>query len=158
MTATIILVGMAILAVGIFSMALFKSSKKPVPGSKHVRPAVLIIDDNMGVLNMVRLALEDEGYTVHAAGNPQEGIELFKQHSQSISLVLLDFRMPEMTGDRVFDCLQKINADVPVLLMTGFYEDTQEAKQLLGNVRGYLIKPFHLGNLLGKVREVVSAE
>jgi len=83
---------------------------------------------------------------------------LFKQHSESISLVLLDFRMPEMNGDRVFDCLQKINADVPVLLMTGFYEDTKEATQLLQDVRGYLIKPFHLGNLIGKVREVVSSE
>jgi DNA-binding response OmpR family regulator len=155
---TVILVGLAIAFLGILSMALFKSTKQPVPGSKHVRPAILVIDDNTGVLNMVRLALDSEGYTVYAAGNPQEGIELFKQHSENISLVLLDFRMPEMSGDQVFDCLQKINADVPVLLMTGFYEDTKEASNLLNNVHGYLIKPFHLGNLLGKVREVVSVE
>ncbi|MFA6562800.1 MAG: response regulator [Verrucomicrobiia bacterium] len=156
MTTVIIVVGGLLIAV--LSMALFKSTKQPVPGSKHSYPAILVIDDNTSVLNMVRLALESEGYTVLAASNPQEGIELFKQHSASISLVLLDFRMPEMSGDQVFDCLQKINADVPVLLMTGFYEDTKEATQLLQDVRGYLIKPFHLGNLIGKVREVVSAE
>lgn len=158
MMTTIILAGLGGVFVAILCMALFKSTKRPVPGSKHTRPAILVIDDNTSVLNMVRLALESEGYTVHAAFHPQEGIELFKQHSESISLVLLDFRMPEMNGDRVFDCLQKINADVPVLLMTGFYEDTKEATQLLQDVRGYLIKPFHLGNLIGKVREVVSAE
>lgn len=156
MTIVIIVVGGVLIAV--LSIALFKSTKQPVPGSKHSHPAILVIDDNTSVLNMVRLALESEGYTVLAASNPQEGIELFKQHSESISLVLLDFRMPEMSGDQVFDCLQKINADVPVLLMTGFYEDTKEATQLLNDVRGYLIKPFHLGNLIGKVREVVSTE
>lgn len=156
MTIVIIVVGGVLIAV--LSIALFKSTKQPVPGSKHSHPAILVIDDNTSVLNMVRLALESEGYTVLAASNPQEGIDLFKQHSESISLVLLDFRMPEMSGDQVFDCLQKINADVPVLLMTGFYEDTKEATQLLNDVRGYLIKPFHLGNLIGKVREVVSTE
>ncbi len=156
MTIVIIVVGGVLIAV--LSLALFTSTKKPVPGSKHSHPAILVIDDNTSVLNMVRLALESEGYTVLAASNPQEGIELFKQHSESISLVLLDFRMPEMSGDQVFDCLQKINADVPVLLMTGFYEDTKEATQLVNDVRGYLIKPFPLGSLIGKVREVVSAE
>ncbi len=156
MITTIIVVSVGIVFLAILSIALFKSSKQPVPGARHSCPAILVIDDNTSVLNMVRLALENEGYKVHAANNPQEGIEIFKQHSETISLVLLDFRMPEMCGDRVFDCLQKINADVPVLLMTGFYEDTQEAKNLLNDVRGYLIKPFHLGNLIGKVREVVS--
>ncbi|MBI5686154.1 MAG: response regulator [Verrucomicrobia bacterium] len=145
-------------ALALLSMALFKAAKQPVPGSRHTHPAILVIDDNTSVLNMVRLALESEGYMVHAASNPKEGVELFKQHSGSVSLVLLDFRMPEMSGDQVFECLQKINADVPVLLMTGFYADTKEAAQLLNDVRGYLIKPFHLGNLIGKVREVVSEE
>ncbi|MBI5821195.1 MAG: response regulator [Verrucomicrobia bacterium] len=158
MITTIIVAGVGGAFLAILCMALFKSSKQPLPGSKHSYPAILVIDDNTSVLNMVRMALENEGYKVYAAFNPQEGIELFKQYSATISLVLLDFRMPEMCGDRVFDCLQKINADVPVLLMTGFYEDTQEAKKLLNDVRGYLIKPFHLGNLIAKVREVVSAQ
>ena len=139
----------------VVSMALFKSSKKPVPGSKHVHPTILVIDDNISVLKMIRIGLEED-YTVLTASNPQQGIELFKQRSRDISLVLLDFRMPEMSGDQVFDCLQKINSEVPVLLITGFCEDMEAAQQLQKQVYGYLIKPFRLGDLIGKVREVVS--
>jgi CheY-like chemotaxis protein len=157
-TTLLLLVGFGGVALGILSMAVFKACKQPIPGSRHTHPVILIIDDNTSVLNMVRLALESEGYKVLAVAKPQEGIEMFRQESANISLVLLDFQMPEMTGDRVFDCLQKINADVPVLLMTGFYEDTQKATQLLKDVRGYLIKPFHLGNLIGKVHEAIGAE
>ena len=61
-----------------------------------------------------------------------------------------------MNGDKAFDCLQKINADVPVLLITGFADDTEGVERLMSGDTGYLIKPFHLENLLGKVREIVS--
>ena len=46
---------------------------------------------------MIRMGLENEGYHVHTASNPKEGIQLFQQQSPDISLVLLDFNMPGMT-------------------------------------------------------------
>lgn len=154
MATTIIVVVVVLFA--LISFAFFQSGQKPTPGAKHAQPTVLVIDDNVSVLNMLRLGLEEERYAVFTAANPQQGIELFRQHSKNISLVLLDFRMPEMSGDQVFDCLQKINAEVPVLLITGFCDDTVSADNLRNKVRGYMIKPFQLGDLLGKVREVVS--
>jgi CheY-like chemotaxis protein len=127
-----------------------------VPGARHPHPTILVIDDNASVLNVVRMGLENEGYNVQTASNPQEGIELFREQSRNISLVLLDFCMPVMNGDRVFDCLRKIDPEVPVVLITGFCEDIEAAKRLRNDVRGYLLKPFQLGELIGKVREVVS--
>lgn len=148
--------GIGVLAFFIFWMALCKASSQPIPGARHSHPTILVIDDNVSVLNMVRMGLENEGYNVHTAADPQEGIEWFREQSRNISLVLLDFCMPVMNGDRVFDCLRRIDPEVPVVLITGFCEDIQAARQLRNDVRGYLLKPFHLGDLIGKVREIVS--
>jgi DNA-binding response OmpR family regulator len=156
MTTTVLLIGVAVVLLAVISFAFFKSGQKPTPGTKHPQPSILVIDDNVSVLNMLRLGLEEERYQVFTASNPQQGIELFRTHSKNISLVLLDFRMPEMSGDQVFDCLQKINAEVPVMLITGFCDDVVGAESLRNKVRGYLIKPFQLGDLIGKVREIVS--
>lgn len=156
MMTVLMIAGIGLLAFFVFCMALCKASSQPIPGARHPHPTILVIDDNVSVLNMVRMGLENEGYDVHTAANPQEGIEWFREQSRNISLVLLDFCMPVMNGDRVFDCLRRIDPEVPVVLITGFCEDIQAAKQLRNDVRGYLLKPFQLGDLIGKVREIVS--
>ncbi len=156
MIIVLVIAGVGLLAFFILCLALCKASSQPTPGVRHSHPTILVIDDDASVLNMVRMGLENEGYNVHTACDPQKGIELFKEQSKNVSLVLLDFCMPVMTGDRVFDCLRRIDPEVPVLLITGFCEDIQAAKQLRNDVRGFLLKPFPLGDLIGKVREVVS--
>ncbi|MFA6560477.1 MAG: response regulator [Verrucomicrobiia bacterium] len=156
MMTFLVIAAIGLVAVSIFCLALCKASGQPIPGARHPHPAILVIDDNVSVLNMIRMGLENEGYSVHTASSPQEGIELFRGQSRNISLVLLDFCMPVMNGDRVFDCLRKIDPEVPVLLITGFCDDIEAAKRLRNDVRGYLLKPFQLGDLIGKVREIVS--
>ncbi len=148
--------GACLFALFVFCLALCRAAKQPVPGLRHPHPTILVVDDNVGVLNMVCLGLENEGYTVLPVSDPLEAIELFKERSQNISLVLLDFWMPETTGDRVFERLWQIDPNVPVLLMTGFCEDAEAARELQGNVRGCLLKPFSMADLVGKVRELVS--
>lgn len=148
--------GVCLFALFIFCLALCRAAKQPIPGLRHPHPAILVMDDNAGVLGMVRMGLENEGYTVHTASDSREGIQLFREQSQNISLVLLDSCMLEMTGNRVFERLRMIDPEVPVLLMTGFREDIEAARKLQNNVQGCLLKPFPLGDLIGKVRELVS--
>lgn len=156
MMTVLMIAAIGLVAVAIFCLALCRASSQPIPGARHPHPAILVIDDNVSVLNMVRMGLENEGYDVHTASSPQEGIELFRERSRDISLVLLDFCMPVMNGDRVFDCLRRIDSEVPVVLITGFCDDIEAAKRLRNDVRGYLLKPFQLGDLIGKVREIIS--
>ena len=148
--------GVCLFALFIFCLALCRAAKQPIPGLRHPHPTILVVDDNAGVLNMVRMGLENEGYTVLTVSDPHDSIQLFREQSQIISLVLLDFCMLEMTGNRVFERLRRIDPEVPVLLMTGFREDIETARKLQNNVQGCLLKPFRLGDLIGKVRELVS--
>ena len=117
---------------------------------------VLAIDDEPEVLEIIRAALESEGYRVLAAKLPGEGLKLFEQHWRDIDLVLLDFLMPEMTGDLVFEALRNINPYVRVVLLTAC-DDHVAHKMFAAGLRGYIQKQFYLDDLVQRVREEIEA-
>lgn len=120
------------------------------------KSTVLAIDDEPEILNLFRAALESNGFIVHTASSPSEGIHLFEQQWQHIQLVLMDFMMPEMTGDLLLERLQCINPGVRVLLVTGSYVRGENGRFEDG-LAGYLQKPFDLEVLAQRVRDVIDA-
>jgi two-component system, cell cycle sensor histidine kinase and response regulator CckA len=117
---------------------------------------VLAIDDEPDILDVVRIALEGAGYKVFTASSGKGGLELYEQHRQEIDVVLLDYLMPELTGDLVFECLRNINPNVRVLLLTAC--DDRVARLLFeGGLRGYIQKPFYLDDLIARVGEEAGA-
>jgi DNA-binding response OmpR family regulator len=120
------------------------------------KPGILVIDDETNMLDIIKTTLEGEGYVVFTAGDPQVGLDLYEQRWREIKVVLLDFLMPNMTGDLVFECLQRVNPDVRVLLLTAC--DDQVARQMFqAGLRGYIQKPFYLTDLISRVAEEVDA-
>jgi DNA-binding NtrC family response regulator len=116
---------------------------------------ILVIDDEVGFLGFLRMALECEGYTVHTASTPTEAILFYQKGWQNISMVILDFLLPQMLGDTVFDELQRLNPDVRILLLTGC-EDYVAETMFKRGLRGYLQKPFDLKELAQKVQDAIS--
>jgi two-component system response regulator MprA len=108
------------------------------------------------ILEVVKAALEDEGLQVHTTSNPTEAIKLYEQHWQSIKLVVMDYLMPEMTGDVFLGRLQQINPDVRAVLLTGHYQVGENTK-FEGSLCGYLLKPFDLRVLSLIVRNAIEA-
>ena len=120
-------------------------------------PQILAIDDEKDILEIIKAALEGEGFRVHTAASPNEGIAYYEEHANVIDLVLLDYIMPDMTGDAVFECLQNIRPDVRVLLLTAC--DDHVAKKLFAQgLRGYMQKPFYLDDLIARVREEIGPD
>ena len=117
---------------------------------------ILAIDDEEGFLNMLKMALECQGFIVHTASSANEAIQLYEERCRDISMVLLDFLLPEMSGDLVFDNLQRLNPDVRVLLLTGCEGSVAEDMFKKG-LRGYLQKPFCIQELAQKVRDAIEA-
>ena len=118
--------------------------------------AILVIDDDPGALAVIQATLEASDYRVYTANRGNEGIKLYETHWQEIKLVLLDYMMPEMTGDLVLECLRMVNPDVRVLLVTG-YGDEFVRKMLALRVCGYLKKPFTVSELVQGVRDALDA-
>jgi DNA-binding NtrC family response regulator len=120
------------------------------------RDAVLAIDDEAGFLFILKAALESEGFVVHTASNANEAIACYKERLQEIGLVLLDFFMPDMTGECVFECLQQLNPDVRVVLLTGHDREVAEPMFERG-LRDYVQKPFCVRDLGERVRKAIAA-
>jgi DNA-binding response OmpR family regulator len=124
-------------------------------GTVSPQKFILTIDDEPEILEILKQCLESEGFQVLAAAGSKNGIEVYEKRWQEIGLVLLDYLMPDMTGDLVFECLQQINPDVRVLLLTGC--DEQVARKMFETgLRGYIQKPFYVDDLAQRVREELA--
>jgi len=123
---------------------------------RQQQAAILVIDDDSETLAVIQATLESAGYMVYTASSGNEGIKFYETHRQEIKVVVLDFMMPDMTGDLVLECLRIVNQDVRVLLVTGYGDEVVRKMRAL-QVCGYLKKPFTVSELVQCVRDALDA-
>ena len=119
---------------------------------------VLVVDDEEGVLYVVRTMLETFGFIVLTARNGLEAVSKFREHSDKIALVILDVTMPEMDGEETLGELVKIRQDVRVILTSGYSESDLTQRFSGRGLSGFIQKPYALSELIEKVREVLQAK
>ncbi|MGE3275056.1 MAG: ATP-binding protein [Vicinamibacterales bacterium] len=108
---------------------------------------VLVIEDEDLLRNVAQRALRTLGYEVLMAAEGRQGVEAFRARHGDLAAVLLDLKMPGMSGVEVFDQLVTIDAAVPILICSG-YGDNEEAQGLITRgARGLLPKPYRLAEL-----------
>jgi CheY-like chemotaxis protein len=120
------------------------------------KECIFAIDDEEAFLRFLKEVLEYLGYRVFTASSPQDAVRFYEEHWREIDLVILDFLLPPLSGDSVFDDLQHLNPDVRVVLLTGC-EESVAARLLQKGQRGYLQKPFCIQDLAQTVRDAISA-
>jgi DNA-binding response OmpR family regulator len=120
------------------------------------RQRVLVIDDSVMMLKFVQEILADANYEVVTAGTAQEGLQATRQ--QKPDLILLDYLLPDLRGDELSKrfSADELTADVPVVFMSGFGVDLENAQDRSENVLGILNKPFTTDSLLKTVEENLS--
>jgi len=116
---------------------------------------VLIVDDEDVVREATRSMVEHLGFSVVAAADGGEAVELFERVGEHIAFVLLDFTMPVMDGPATPAALRRLRPDVKVLLASGF--DQAETSERCGTERpdAFLQKPYRLATLRETVETVV---
>jgi two-component system sensor histidine kinase/response regulator len=126
------------------------------PEASSTEPLVLVIDDEDAVRNVIGRLLTRQGYRVLLASTGEEGIRLFEQNAQEIRLVVLDWHLPGVPGERTFDELLAREPKLRVVLVTGDHD-----ADLGANARQYLacmlLKPFTTAELMLAVNAVLSA-
>lgn len=112
---------------------------------------LLLIEDDPGVREALRLGLELEGYQILEATNGTEGLRLLAQQPQ---LILLDVLMPGGDG---FGVLREIRSrsQVPVILLTALDETEWRVKGLREGADDYLVKPYALSELVARIEAVL---
>jgi PAS domain S-box-containing protein len=117
---------------------------------------ILVVDDEEIVRDYTQAALQKFGYRVVLAANGAQGVELFSQLQDELSLVLLDLTMPVMGGEEALTHMLRRRPDAKVLVISGF--DETDVIRRLGNSRisGFLQKPYSSVRLAQKIREVLK--
>ena len=110
-------------------------------------PLILVVDDEPAVLDVGKRMLEMAGYEVKTACDGVEAVEIFKEHSSDFVCVILDLTMPKMNGEKTFAELQKIDANVPVVLSSGYNESEVESWISTMGIAGFVQKPYKSSEL-----------
>jgi two-component system response regulator MprA len=117
---------------------------------------LLIVDDDAGVQKMLKILLEFERLEVMLASDGLEALECV-EHARP-DLILLDLMMPRMDGRAFIEELRRrgLRPSLPVIVLTADIH----AKPLIEHmgVEDWLVKPFHLSDLLGKIRRYLSKD
>ena len=121
------------------------------------RELVMIVDDEDFVSMLAQRVLADEGYRVIVARDGFQAIDMYRKLREQIALIILDFTMPVMDGADVFAELLEINPEVPVVLSSGFAEQSRLQSMLARGLRGFIPKPYTHQKLLSQVRSTLDA-
>jgi PAS domain S-box-containing protein len=116
---------------------------------------ILLVDDEQMVCAVGTQMLQKFGYTVLQAGSGREAIDLYQENKDDIDLVILDMIMPDLSGGKVYDRMKEINANVTVLLSSGYSIDGQASEIMERGCDGFIQKPFNMKLLSHKVLEVL---
>jgi CheY-like chemotaxis protein len=129
----------------------------PVKNPGGSREYLLLIDDEPEIAELASEMLAEEGYKVIVAKDGFEALKIFQRINRQIGLVILDYFLPVMDGDAVFEELKALNPNVNVVLSSGFAEQNKIGAMLAQGLRGFIPKPYTRAKLLEQVRSTLDA-
>ncbi|PKH24041.1 response regulator [Pseudomonas fluorescens] len=118
---------------------------------------ILIVEDMPSVRSFVAEVLADAGYHCSLAADGDEAIAILKT-DLTINLLLTDVGLPYMTGRELADFARCLRNDLPILFMTGYAENAANRQNFLGERMDLITKPFHIDELLEKIRQGLEAK
>ncbi|MBU0754975.1 MAG: response regulator [Planctomycetes bacterium] len=130
----------------------------PDPPSRVKKGMILVVDDENVVRKMTVDYLERSGFKVMAAADGRQGMDLFQDHADEISCVLLDLTMPKMNGEACFEAMRKIKDNVKVILSSGYCAEEISERFAGKGLAGFIQKPYAVDALNDKIMEVLDQD
>ncbi|HIJ97053.1 MAG TPA: response regulator [Desulfuromonadales bacterium] len=116
---------------------------------------ILVVEDDKNVRDLAEMALSNSGYRVMSAESGKRAVELFRNHHDTISLILIDVVMPEMNGQEAVQRIREINPDIPCMFMSGYGADISNLHDG-PEYTAVMRKPFNLSDLLVKINDILE--
>jgi CheY-like chemotaxis protein len=121
------------------------------------REYILLVEDEPDVADVASEMLAEEGYKVVIAHDGFEALKIYEHMGKQVGLVILDYFLPVIDGDAVFEELRSLNPQVNVVLSSGFAEQSKIGSMLAQGLRGFIPKPYSRAKLLEQVRSTLDA-
>ncbi len=103
--------------------------------------AVLIVDDEEFLLDLLKRTLDRAGYKVIPANSAEQALQILETHK--VSVIISDITMPGISGFDLLATVKEKKPHLPVLLMTGYGGEHSKAEVLAAGADGYITKPFN---------------
>ncbi|HRS83028.1 MAG TPA: PAS domain-containing protein [Smithellaceae bacterium] len=117
---------------------------------------ILLVEDEPAILEMVRIMIRRLGYTVLSAGKPTEAMELARNFTGEIHLLMSDVIMPEMNGRDLARSIASLHPQIRLLFMSGYPANVIARQGVLDEGVHFIQKPFLMKDLAAKLREAVA--
>jgi CheY-like chemotaxis protein len=125
----------------------------PSPFTLFLMQTILVVDDEKNIRLLYKAELEDEGYKVLTASNGLEALDVLKK--ETVDLVLLDIKMPEMDGPEFLRHIRQFNQTLPIIISTAYGDQvSQDFSAWLSD--DYALKTADLTELKAKIKETLA--
>jgi PAS domain S-box-containing protein len=119
---------------------------------------ILVIEDEEPLMKMFRQILEMLGYRVLQARTGKEAVEIARTFDGDIDLALLDIKLPDMEGGRVYPLIMEVRPNLKVIVCSGYSIEGPAQEILDAGAQAFIQKPFSISTLAEKLKEVLEGE
>ncbi|PRR81715.1 response regulator transcription factor [Clostridium vincentii] len=113
---------------------------------------VLIVDDEIKIIEVIKALLESKDFIVFIAENAKDAFNIFEK--ENISLIILDLMLPDMSGEEICSIIRK-KSRIPIIMLTAKIDEEDKIKGLGIGADDYMTKPFSLKELYARVEAVL---
>ncbi len=117
---------------------------------------ILLVEDEELLGQLVETMLKDQGYTVLHARDGEEAVNIYTQQAHTIDLVLCDFGLPKLNGEKVLELIRAANPNARVILGSGYLEHEVKENLIKKGARDFIDKPFQNGDLMKKIQNALN--
>ncbi len=116
--------------------------------------SVLIVEDEVAIVTMLRYNLEREGFRVYTTGDGEEAITMVKEYMPDV--IVLDWMLPSMTGIEICKQLRWNNdtKNIPIIMLSARGEESDRIRGLDVGADDYMVKPFSPSELVARIKAV----
>jgi excisionase family DNA binding protein len=129
----------------------------PATASRDSRQRVLVVDDEASIRDLLAKTLALAEYEVDTAGDGSAALDRLRERRGSYDLMIADLRMPGMDGLTLIREVKQINANLPIIIITGFSTESSAIEAVNLGVAGYLTKPFRVPQVLAAAAKALGA-
>ena len=125
------------------------------PGGRTEGPLVLVVDDDAGLRELIRVSLSLDGYSVREAASADEALAAIEDTAPD--LVLLDVVMPGVDGWQMLQRMQERHGSIPVIMFSGKVDEQSAADAEQRGASGFIGKPFDPQQLIERAKQLVPS-
>ncbi len=122
------------------------------------RVTVFVIDDDVRMLAVCRQILEHAGHNVLVAQRGEDAIGTFHEHHPTIDVAVVDWKLPDLSGDEIIEQMLEIDPEARIVFFTGYAVDEETRRRVEPKTKTLLRKPFDGQQLLDAIQAAMGSD